>query len=79
VSVATLDIGRREETRAAMCDHMRALIDHCVAVGVRFDGCGECGSPWLICGECKLEIDEASAAFPLDAFWEIQTTQGVRP
>lgn len=50
--------------RAEMCPHMLALIEHCLSVGVTFGGCGDCGSPWLTCAECKLEVGDASKAFP---------------
>ena len=52
----------RKKKLTEMCKHMRALIEHCEAVDVRFGGCGDCGSPWLTCSNCPDEpqVDYAS-------------------
>lgn len=53
-----------QEKLAEMCQHMRDLIAHCNATGVRFGGCGECGSAWLTCDACPgIQVDEAHLAF----------------
>lgn len=53
----------RRELLASMCEHMRALVEHCISVGVEFGGCGDCGSAWLYCRKCKLQVDKAHDAF----------------
>jgi len=46
-----------------MCEHMRALVQYCEAVGVIFGGCGDCGSPWLTCSHCEQTVDDAAEVF----------------
>lgn len=53
----------RAERLAEMCEHMKALIEHCNNVEVRFGGCGECGSAWLTCKTCDSTVDLAHEAF----------------
>lgn len=54
---------QQQKKLAELCPHMLAFISHCDSVGVRFGGCGECGSPWLMCDTCDKVVDEADEAF----------------
>lgn len=57
------EAARKRAKFDAMCEHMRALIVHCETVGVKFGGCGDCGSAWLECATCKTNVDEAHEVF----------------
>lgn len=46
------------------CEHMQSLIMYCVENKVFFDGCGDCGSPWLVCKLCNKDI------YYMNEFWE---------
>lgn len=54
---------RGKKTWESLCQHMKNLIMICEDMKVKFDGCGDCGSPWLTCEECDLTIENASMAF----------------
>jgi hypothetical protein len=36
----------------SLCEHARLLVDYCFTNRVFFNGCGECGSPWIECTIC---------------------------
>ena len=48
------DQAKRED----LCEHMRDLVDYAISHNVEWGGCGDCGSPWLECKICDLQIDE---------------------
>ena len=49
----------KKKSKKEICKHMEALIEYCKATGVKYGGCGDCGSPWLTCEKCGLTVNDA--------------------
>lgn len=49
---------------AKPCEHVVSFVAYCNATGVRPSGCGECGTPWVVCDTCAVLILNAAHLFP---------------